>query len=109
MDNAVHQCCNRKTVPVGAAAQRMGNLNSGIRMTNIQLWRMMLAASDQVLDDALMEAGETADRRLCEAHLRVIRDRLFPNGAPPGPWAIAEWNFWQQLQSDINECQTEQS
>lgn len=81
----------------------MGYNNQGLAMT-APLWRVMLQASDKVIETATTMDEE--DRAIGAAHLRVIMNRLFPDGKGPPPWLKGEYRIWRELQSEIDKCQS---
>lgn len=65
-----------------------------------ELWRRMIAASDEAIRDE--PPGLRADALIAHAHLQTVMEHLFPDGAPPGPWAVAEYQIWRRLNDHIH-------
>jgi hypothetical protein len=60
-----------------------------------ELWREMLAASDEAIRGEA--PGPRADALIAEAHMEAVRRYLFPEGQPAQPWNMAEFAIWRRL------------
>lgn len=65
------------------------------------LWRAMLAASDAALDGREFGSAIEIDRLMCATHIEAVLALLFPDGAPPQPWAVAEFAIWNRLSGEL--------
>jgi hypothetical protein len=42
---------------------------------------------------------------ICDAaRIEALRSWLFPDGEPPQPWSVAEYEIWQRLTREIERC-----
>ena len=64
-------------------------------MSTPELWREMLAASDEAIQGEA--PGPRADALIAEAHMEAVRRYLFPGGPPAQPWNTAEFAIWRRL------------
>lgn len=62
------------------------------------LWREMMARKDAAIEGC--EDLEDADHLSREASILTVRDWLFPDGDPPGPWNIEAHRIWQALTAE---------
>jgi hypothetical protein len=68
-----------------------------------ELWRQMLAASDQAIRGEA--PGPRADALIAEAHMEAVRQYLFPEGQPAQPWNMAEYQVWKRLAVALADAQ----
>lgn len=72
-------------------------------MSHPELWREMLAASDEAIRGEA--PGPRADALITEAHLEAVRRYLFPEGKPAQPWNMAKLHLWKRLTVALTDAQ----
>ena len=68
------------------------------------LWRIWREAEDAALEGIEADDLEQVDAICDAARIEALRSWLFPDGEPPQPWSVAEYEIWQRLTREIDRC-----
>ena len=68
------------------------------------LWQIWRDAEDAALEGIEANGLGQVDAICDAARIEALRDWLFPDGKPPQPWAVAEYEIWQRLTREAERC-----